>query len=50
LGKGLHEAHLALGNYQAALEDLQEDLQLRPEASDRQAIEEKIGWLQGQIG
>ena len=48
--RGRGDVHQAMGSYQAALDDFQKYLQLRPGASDRQDIEEKIAWLQGQIG
>jgi regulator of sirC expression with transglutaminase-like and TPR domain len=39
---------VALGDYQAALDDYQSYLECEPEAPDRQAVEETIEWLQSQ--
>jgi tetratricopeptide (TPR) repeat protein len=46
--RGRGDVYLALGDHQAALGDYQKYLDLVPEASDRQAVEETIEWLQGQ--
>jgi tetratricopeptide (TPR) repeat protein len=46
--RGRGDVYLALGHYQAALDDYERYLDLEPEASDRQTIEETIDWLQTQ--
>lgn len=46
--RGRADVYLALGDHQSALEDYERYLDLEPEASDRQAVEETIDWLQGQ--
>lgn len=48
--RGRGDVYLALGDHQAALEDYERYLDLDPEASDRQEVEETIEWLQRQEG